>query len=109
MIAGSKVVCINDEFPNWAKAMYNALPVKDKIYTVRDVMPGVNPKFVGKNPDGSNVFAGDPEIAITLEEIVNPIDPKSGYEYAYKSDRFAHLSDPIKEKVKIEKREPVLV
>ena len=34
---GSKVVCVDDVFPAWARASYTALPVKGVTYTVRSM------------------------------------------------------------------------
>jgi len=38
---GQRVACVNDQFPPDIRDYYNALPVKDRVYTVRDVVPGI--------------------------------------------------------------------
>jgi hypothetical protein len=38
----TKVVCINDRFPAGVNDIFNALPRKGTIYTVRDVVPAVD-------------------------------------------------------------------
>ena len=40
MVKGQKVVCINDTFSPTIRALYKQLPVKDHIYTVREVFLG---------------------------------------------------------------------
>ena len=37
---GQKVVCINDTFTPSIRALYKQLPIKDNIYTVREVFLG---------------------------------------------------------------------
>lgn len=39
---GQKVVCIDDRFPEGIRDIFNALPVKGRHYTVRDLVPGIN-------------------------------------------------------------------
>ena len=40
MVKGQKVICINDTFPEFVRAIYTQLPVKGKVYTVREVFLG---------------------------------------------------------------------
>mgnify|MGYP000322975993 CR=1 FL=1 len=40
MIKGQKVVCVNDTFTPTIRALYQQLPVKDNIYTIREVFLG---------------------------------------------------------------------
>jgi hypothetical protein len=40
MVKGQKVVCVNDTFSPTIRALYKQLPVKDNIYTVREVFLG---------------------------------------------------------------------
>ena len=40
MVKGQKVVCINDTFSPTVRALYQQLPVKDNIYTIREVFLG---------------------------------------------------------------------
>jgi hypothetical protein len=41
---GSKVICVDDRFPTEILLYYNALPTKNKTYTVRDMGVGVDGK-----------------------------------------------------------------
>lgn len=36
---GARVICVDDRFPAGINDFFNALPVKNSIYTVRDVVP----------------------------------------------------------------------
>lgn len=38
---GQKVVCVDDRFPDGIRDIFNSLPVKGRLYTVRDVVMGV--------------------------------------------------------------------
>ncbi len=37
---GTKVICVNDAFPAGINDIFNAVPSKGRIYTVRDIVPG---------------------------------------------------------------------
>ena len=39
---GDKVVCVDDKFPPDIGKLYDALPVKDTTYVVRDIRLGIN-------------------------------------------------------------------
>lgn len=95
MRSGMKVVCINDQFPDWTKKLYKRMPVKDVTYTVRDV-------FLGRG------LQGDGEVGITLHEIINPPDPThiGKSEMGFSSERFAPLQDQDDE-MEVEKEELV--
>lgn len=87
---GQKVICCDDVFTDFIKAIYTALPVKDSIYTVRDVIPGIN-------QDNKTH-----EVAVLLVELTNPLNSaKVPQERAFNIERFAPL-DPNFE-VEIEK------
>jgi hypothetical protein len=58
----SKVVCTDDRFPNAAKRHLKYFPTKGKIYTVRDIIPAQG-------------YKGDHNVAVLLNEIVNPPSP----------------------------------
>lgn len=90
MTTGSKVICIDGTFPEWCKEFYVAFPVEGKTYTIRDMMPGINGK-------------GEPEIAVTLREIVNPKSNKAPFpERAFNIERFRDLEMTVEEMVKTE-------
>ncbi|MEN9662948.1 MAG: hypothetical protein RL324_1897 [Verrucomicrobiota bacterium] len=86
MIKGQKVVCVNDSFPDIVRAIYKELPVKDNIYTIREVFLG-REKIV-KGGDSATV-------GLLLEELTNPPDPfhKGEQELGFSSERFAPLNE----------------
>ena len=75
---GQKVACVDDQFPLGIEKLYTALPKKDVIYTVRDLLPGVSLS----NSEG--------ETALYLVELVNPAN-RHGIEYGFNAERFAPL------------------
>jgi hypothetical protein len=86
MIKGQKVVCVNDSFPEIVRAIYKELPVKDNIYTIREV-------FLGRE---KVVKGGDTAtVGLLLEELRNPPDPfhKGEQELGFSSERFAPLNE----------------
>lgn len=87
MVKGQRVICVNDKFPPLVRALYKQLPVKDNIYTIREV-------FLGRE---KIVRAGDSAtVGLLLEELTNPKDPfyKGGdQELGFASDRFAPLEE----------------
>jgi hypothetical protein len=86
MIKGQKVVCINDTFSEFVKAVYKQLPAKGKTYTIREVFLG-REKIV-KGGDSATV-------GLLLEELVNPPDPfhVGKQELGFSSERFAPLEE----------------
>ena len=61
---GSKVVCVDDRFPTEILIYYNALPLKDRTYAVRDLGVGISAN-------------GEPgEIVVYLSELKNPCSAK---------------------------------
>lgn len=86
MVKGQKVVCINDTFSPTIRALYKQLPVKDNIYTVREV-------FLGRE---KIVKAGDSAtVGLLLQELTNPPDPfhQGQQELGFSSERFAPLNE----------------
>lgn len=86
MVKGQKVVCINDTFTPTIRALYKQLPVKDTIYTVREV-------FLGRE---KIVKGGDTAtVGLLLEELTNPKDPfhQGEQELGFTSERFAPLNE----------------
>ena len=87
--AGTKVVCIDDHFPAWAKQMYAALPKAGNTYTIRGSTVGV-----GYGPGFSDRQEG--EIAVYLREIVNPKSGKAPFrEWGFKAERFRPLEEDL--------------
>jgi hypothetical protein len=88
---GQKVVCINDDFSATIRHIYKQLPLKDEIYTVRDVRIGRSQVTSGGG--GSN----DVSYLILLQELHNPDDPYmaegAAEEMGFRSDRFAPLEE----------------
>jgi hypothetical protein len=76
---GQRVICVNDEFHPSAFALYSELPKKNSIYTVRDIVMGVNLE---------DLVQGEP--ALYLQELVNP-PSRFGLERGFRCDRFAPL------------------
>ena len=95
MIKGQKVVCINDTFTPTIRALYQQLPVKDDIYTIREVFLG-REKIV-KGGDSATV-------GLLLEELKNPSDPfhQGKQELGFSSERFAPLEELPDEEVAAE-------
>ena len=95
MKQGQQVICIDDNFPAWARAMYDNLPVKDVTYTIRDVMIGCNPIGVVKQDISlePNKFIGIAEVTLLLVEITNKKNEVLKQEMGFKSDRFRPLEE----------------
>lgn len=84
MISGTKVICVDDRFPPEILIYYTNLPLKDKVYTIRDVEVGI----------GLNGEAG--EIAVTLVELANPVSEVPPHrERGFKVERFRELEPEV--------------
>ena len=57
---GSKVVCVDDKFPTEILTFYKGLPIKDKVYTIRDM--GIGVTLQGEHG----------EVVVYLQELHNP-------------------------------------
>jgi len=86
MVKGQRVVCINDTFTQFVRALYKQLPVKDKTYTIREVFLGREKIVKG----GESATVG-----LLLEELHNPPDPfhAGKQELGFSSERFALLDE----------------
>jgi hypothetical protein len=96
-----KVVCIkDDEWPTWAQFAYKEFPIKQVIYTVREIQAGVLGEEIIKDTTGKNPFNFKGKIVpvILLEELKNPIHPVSGLEFGFRLDRFAEVPETPKQK-----------
>ena len=83
----SKVVCIDDRFPSGINDIFNSLPSKGKIYTVRDIVPGIG-------------FDRRETITVLLKELVNKPN-KHGIEPGFQCYRFREpTKDEIRESIK---------
>jgi len=84
VVSGTKVICVDDLFPTSILQYYTNLPLKDKVYTIRDVEVGV----------GINGEAG--EIAVTLVEFANPVSEVPPHrERGFKIERFRELEPEV--------------
>ncbi|MFA5057098.1 MAG: hypothetical protein WC485_03215 [Opitutaceae bacterium] len=86
MITGQKVVCINDTFSEFIRAIYTQLPIKGKTYTIREV-------FLGRE---KVVKGGDTAtVGLLLEELINAPDPfhAGQQELGFSSERFAPFEE----------------
>ena len=94
MMKGQKVVCINDVFNGFVKAVYKQLPEKGKTYTIRQVFLG-REKIV-KGGDSATV-------GLLLEELLNPPDPfhAGKEELGFSSERFAPLEEHPPEEAEV--------
>ena len=83
MRQGSKVVCIDDGFSPEIASFYNHLPIKDRIYVVRDIGIGV----------GIN---GEPgEIVVYLDGLTNPSSTTPPHpERGFNAERFREIEPP---------------
>lgn len=96
MDKGDRVVCINDDFQPWARDTYDQLPVKDRVYTIREVNIG---RKNLSSPSDSEIV-----IKLLLEELQNAIDfsHAGGEELGFDSTRFAPLLEDYDEEAKEE-------
>jgi hypothetical protein len=91
VVSGTKVICVDDRFPPEIIIYYTNLPIKDKVYTIRDVEVGV----------GLNGEAG--EIAVTLAEFANPVSETPPHrERGFKIERFRELEPAVEVEEEIE-------
>lgn len=86
MVKGQKVVCINDTFSAFIKAIYKQLPVKGATYTIREVFLG-REKVVNGSESAT--------VGLLLAELNNPPDPfhAGKQELGFTSERFAPLEE----------------
>ena len=73
-LPNTKVVCVDDKFPDGINDVYNALPRKGSLYTVRDIVPGQG-------------FGLEPTVAVYLDELVN-LPNMHGIEPGFAPHRF---------------------
>ena len=83
---GDKVVCVDDKFPPDISKLYDALPVKDSTYVVRDIRLGINLTMEG-------------DVSVLLIGLLNPkADSKANLERGFRADRFRPLEELRSEK-----------
>jgi len=95
MVKGQKVVCINDSFSDFVRAIYAQLPSKGTTYTVREVFLGRERIVKG----GESATVG-----LLLSELRNPPDPfhVAKQELGFSSERFAPLEELPPEEIEEE-------
>ena len=74
-----KVVCVDDSRPPGVNDIYNAWPTKGTIYTVRDVVPGIE-------------FSKAETCATYVQELVNTPN-RHGIEPGFQIIRFREISE----------------
>jgi hypothetical protein len=90
---GDKVVCVDDKFPPDISKLYDALPVKDSTYVVRDIRLGINLTLEG-------------DVSVLLIGLVNPkADSKANLERGFRADRFRPLEELQNENSKTVEKE----
>ena len=105
MKVGARVVCVDDVFPGAIREFYTALPVKGRVYTVREVSLGREKLAVVK--DGKIVPNGASDAGVTvrilLHELVNPLDPFHGRaELGFNAERFREIEEEHAEEAREE-------
>ena len=86
MRAGSRVICVDDKFPADLLLFYNCLPIKDRIYVVRDM--GVGLSSTGEQG----------EIVVYLEGMPNPCSSVPPHpERGFAEWRFREIEPPAEE------------
>jgi hypothetical protein len=89
--SGSKVVCVDDRFPPDLLLFYNALPIKDKVYKIRDMGVGLS----SKGEHG--------EIVVYLEGMENPCSAVPPYpERGFAEWRFREIEPPAEDENEVE-------
>lgn len=90
MRRGSKVVCIDDNFPKQVVNFYTHLPVKNATYVIRDVGVGVG-------------WNGDPEIVVYLQDMPNPNSSTPPHpERGFNQERFREIEPPVEDEIEQE-------
>ena len=80
---GSKVVCVDDRFPPDIISFYNALPIKDRQYTIRGIGIGIS----------TNGEAG--EVVVYLDGLNNPCSTTPPHpERGFAQHRFREIEPP---------------
>ena len=91
MQVGSKVVCVDDQFPKELAQFYWRFPIEGPIYVIRDMGVGVS-------------INGEPgEVYVLLEGIENPRSTQTPYpERGFNAERFREIEPPATDEVEAE-------
>lgn len=94
---GEEVVCVDDKFHPEIAALFQELPKKDVVYTVRDCSIGTKNSWVGNG--GEHNFVA---YKLLLKEIKNSMDPHTENgcreELGFNAERFRSLEEYYQEK-----------
>jgi hypothetical protein len=86
MVVGQKVVCVDDQFPDWVLKHYAQLPVKDVVYVIRQMQVGIS----AEGEEGA--------VCLYLIGLSNPKSTIPPYrERGFNSERFVPLMDETDE------------
>lgn len=86
-LTGQKVVCVDDQFDPAVRKFYTALPVRENVYVVRGIAPGVTLKM-------------EDEIAVYLIGLTNPCSETPPHrERGFRPERFAPLQELTEEQI----------
>jgi len=86
---GQRVACVDANLPAETWEFVKPL-MKNGIYTIRDVIPGIS------------IDGKEGNVAVYLEEILNTVNAH-GIERGYNAERFAPLEEDYEEKYAIQK------
>lgn len=91
MQVGSKVVCVDGNFPKELAQFYWAFPVQDSTYTIREMGVGVS-------------INGEPgEVYVLLEGIYNPLSTQTPHpERGFNAERFREIEPPATDEAEVE-------
>jgi len=91
MQVGSKVVCVDDQFPKELAQFYWRFPIEGPIYVIRDMGVGVS-------------INGEPgEVYVLLEGIENPRSTQVPYpERGFNAERFREIEPPAEDMAEAE-------
>jgi len=96
MKPGDKVVCVDDNFPDWVNKLYTSLPKGGVQYVIRATSNGV-----------AHEAGRKPSLVVWLLGVSNPVSEASGQEYGFQPRRF-RLLDELKQEARQRNHQPVM-
>ena len=93
-IKGQQIVCVDDQFHPSLYQYFPSMPIKDRIYTVRDMAPGQDLEL-------------QEQLVVYLEEIIGSVN-RHGLERGFNAERFVPLTELDTEEI-LERGNPVEV
>ena len=92
---GDHVVCVNSDFPDHVRDLYEQLPVRGETYVVRDIRLGIT-------------FAFEGDISVLLVGLTNPCaESVAGLERGFMASRFKKPDAMVN--VSVEEKEKEMV